>query len=100
MNYLNGRAEGSNLLRDWVRREGRSRKSGCPDEIHVFGKPILRLWDCRGNEGICGRRSWPKLGELMMGAGEMTQQIRVLGTKLDDQGSIPGTHMVDLENHL
>lgn len=36
----------------------------------------------------------------MMGAGEMTQQIRVLGTKLDDQDSIPGTHMVDLENHL
>lgn len=35
-----------------------------------------------------------------MGASEMTQQIGVLGTKLDDQGSIPGTHMVDLEKHL
>lgn len=36
----------------------------------------------------------------MRGASEMTQQIGVLGTKLDDQGSIPGTHMVDLKRTI
>lgn len=69
-----------------------------------LGNPFLDCGTAEGMRGFVvgghGRRSWQKLGELMMGAGEMTQQIRVLGTKLDDQGSIPGTHMVNLENHL